>query len=824
MNRGGRGERRRSRSRSPRRGRPNASSRNDRMVYITNIAYEVRWVELKNLVREKGGEVVFVELLEDRNGKPKGNAVVEFETREGAHNCIENLNRFELKGRNIIAKEIRDPIAFFRGIKEETGIDFLAKTGGSGRGQTQSESERPARSGTYELFGLNVDFLRQLHIEPPLCDRVFVANLSFNVGTDRIYEIFGMAGKIVWMDFRIDKEGRTKGVCVIQFSHPIEAVQAVSMFNNQKLYDRTMAVKMDRFEKFQADSENKEGGLPKGLESMGMGLGANGAPLANVAAVFGASTTPTREAQSLYGGGIGGGIGSSLAAGMAVGGAQSAAVPNSFMNQSGMGVGGYDSFSRNVGIGNGAPSVGSYNSQSFGGQSSYDYGKKEPFSQNQQSYASSRVIIIRNLPPDYTWQIVRDRVRQFAEVETVDIVSPGVARLRFATIQDAERARAALIGTSVEGRIIAVEYTTTSNRDKDDVSRDGRRVDEICPGAEKQSFNGGAAAAKWTIWRIKQSQMPHEMPLVSHAIRFSRHPRLPYLPSEAHNWVANKAKTSLCGQDDVDGTRLPVLHTTTFSGSLPLLARFVPTPSGLRFVYGSCFLLLLGSQCTEHCLVDLRILVGRSSRKMSMEELCASALMHYQQHLLDHSTSPTDVSSLPYKNVFFPMPSFIDVLSQSSQQPKPQHSYIGLIAMAILSSPNQKMVLSEVYDWIMSNYPYFRTRGAGWRNSIRHNLSLNDCFVKAGRAANGKGHYWAVHPACVNDFARGDFRRRRAQRKVRRHMGLAVIDGHSSDSSPSCSPRPTEASLNFYSPFTEVKPLERKFKSFTIDSILSEQT
>lgn len=72
------------------------------------------------------------------------------------------------------------------------------------------------------------------------------------------------------------------------------------------------------------------------------------------------------------------------------------------------------------------------------------------------------------------------------------------------------------------------------------------------------------------------------------------------------------------------------------------------------------------------------------------------------------------------------------------QQPKPQLSYIGLIAMAILSSREKKMILSEVYQWITDNYPYFRSRGPGWRNSIRHNLSLNDCFIKAGRSANGK--------------------------------------------------------------------------------------
>lgn len=123
------------------------------------------------------------------------------------------------------------------------------------------------------------------------------------------------------------------------------------------------------------------------------------------------------------------------------------------------------------------------------------------------------------------------------------------------------------------------------------------------------------------------------------------------------------------------------------------------------------------------------------------------------------------------------------------EEPKPQHSYIGLIAIAILSAPECKLVLSDIYQYILDNYPYFRTRGPGWRNSIRHNLSLNDCFIKSGRSANGKGHYWAIHPANQDDFKKGDFRRRKAQRKVRRHMGLAVDDdGTDSSSPPSLSP------------------------------------
>ncbi|XP_055338265.1 forkhead box protein I2-like [Paramacrobiotus metropolitanus] len=118
------------------------------------------------------------------------------------------------------------------------------------------------------------------------------------------------------------------------------------------------------------------------------------------------------------------------------------------------------------------------------------------------------------------------------------------------------------------------------------------------------------------------------------------------------------------------------------------------------------------------------------------------------------------------------------------EQPKPTYSYIGLIGMAILSTPERRMILSDIYQWILDHYPYFRTRAPGWKNSIRHNLSLNACFVKCARSATGKGHYWAIHPANIKDFERGDFRRRKAQQKVHRMMGMVVPDEDDEDDSP----------------------------------------
>ena len=104
---------------------------------------------------------------------------------------------------------------------------------------------------------------------------------------------------------------------------------------------------------------------------------------------------------------------------------------------------------------------------------------------------------------------------------------------------------------------------------------------------------------------------------------------------------------------------------------------------------------------------------------------------------------------------------------------KPSHSYIALIAMAILSKASKKVLLGDIYSYISENFPYYRSKDKSWRNSIRHNLSLNECFIKAGRSENGKGNYWAIHPANLEDFANGDFRRRRARRRVRKsHSGL----------------------------------------------------
>lgn len=177
---------------------------------------------------------------------------------------------------------------------------------------------------------------------------------------------------------------------------------------------------------------------------------------------------------------------------------------------------------------------------------------------------------------------------------------------------------------------------------------------------------------------------------------------------------------------------------------------------------------------------------------------------------------------------------------------KPPHSYIALIATAILNSPGKRLTLTEINEYLVQHYAFFRGPYQGWKNSVRHNLSFNKCFVKILRDPArpwGKDNYWTV--SSLHDYllADGTFRRRRRRKPKRKdernELGHNILAGqisprndvrefgmHDMQRNILMMPTPFEA----FGPHSDVvhglhnPAAPKQFQgSFSIDSILADE-
>uniref|UniRef100_UPI0037E89A76 forkhead box protein N3 n=1 Tax=Semicossyphus pulcher TaxID=241346 RepID=UPI0037E89A76 len=164
----------------------------------------------------------------------------------------------------------------------------------------------------------------------------------------------------------------------------------------------------------------------------------------------------------------------------------------------------------------------------------------------------------------------------------------------------------------------------------------------------------------------------------------------------------------------------------------------------------------------------LHTATAESSHSSSPLSHCTASLCHEGQNI--QSLSPSNISDqddltclnwlhqrgdlLPLQ----PLPKVTPLPQLEPSQPtqplppassKPPYSFSSLIFMAIEDSPDKRLPVKDIYEWIVNNFPFYRTASGGWRNSVRHNLSLNKSFRRIQRDKSqsvGKGSLWSVCP------------------------------------------------------------------------------
>jgi len=299
---------RRDRSRSPvdRRNKDSGSGRMSKTVYVANISFDTHWSEVKDFFRDKIGNVVYCRMFENEEGRSRGCGLIEFSDVASAKKAIDELHRYDFKGRELVVKEDIDAERdrYGRLINDKKNNRDQRD-----RGSHQRDSDRDNRqiydpmaqaySNPYNnTFGLSPDFLQSLNIKGPLNNRIFVANLDYNVGEKKLEEIFRLAGKALRVRLYKDHKDVSKGYATVEFEHAVEAVQAISMFHDQNLYGRPMSIRMDKYETEEMP-EVLPSKLPAGLESIGKGLGVNGQPLNVGKSLWNAANQQQNNVQSL---------------------------------------------------------------------------------------------------------------------------------------------------------------------------------------------------------------------------------------------------------------------------------------------------------------------------------------------------------------------------------------------------------------------------------------------------------------------------------------------------------------------------------------------
>ncbi|KAI8477582.1 Forkhead box protein N3, partial [Branchiostoma belcheri] len=157
---------------------------------------------------------------------------------------------------------------------------------------------------------------------------------------------------------------------------------------------------------------------------------------------------------------------------------------------------------------------------------------------------------------------------------------------------------------------------------------------------------------------------------------------------------------------------------------------------------------LFGERCNRRRRTD-KLELAAQQRRAEVGKCGNGRQPVWQPHQRAGGTmSPLKPSN--HTTASLPTPADIPYDAHQHRNSKPPYSFSCLIFMAIEDSPSKRLPVKEIYNWILEHFPYFVNAPTGWKNSVRHNLSLNKCFKKVEKEKGqsiGKGSLWMIDPA-----------------------------------------------------------------------------
>ncbi|QSZ29383.1 hypothetical protein DSL72_003897 [Monilinia vaccinii-corymbosi] len=153
-------------------------------------------------------------------------------------------------------------------------------------------------------------------------------------------------------------------------------------------------------------------------------------------------------------------------------------------------------------------------------------------------------------------------------------------------------------------------------------------------------------------------------------------------------------------------------------------------------------------------------LASMVSSKADHGERLDDCVMTDNAHMPLTSNTPSSLSSEEYgQSSREPTAMVIDARRRSLDQ----LPYAKLIHRALMSTPDHAMVLQEIYRWFRENSK--KVNYKGWKNSVRHNLSMNAAFIKTDRKAPGektkKSAEWVLEDFAIKRGVQSTTRYRR---------------------------------------------------------------